>query len=118
MSLYCIILPSHFISLYTGDPVAEISVEMIRWYGGLLAVLGVILLRTLQLKDDRLLKPVIEGFLVGDIIHIGAGIYFLVKIQSAYFAIISMILISIFLGIIRIIWLQRNKRSPSAINQF
>ena len=49
--------------------ISPLALEMLRWYGGLLLVMTVILWRVLFYKSPEPLRIVLEAYLLGDIVY-------------------------------------------------
>lgn len=49
--------------------ITPLSLEMLRWYGGLLLVITIILWRALLSKNPETLRIVLEAYLIGDIVY-------------------------------------------------
>jgi hypothetical protein len=54
--------------------ITPLALEMLRWYGGLLLTITVILWRALFHKNPEILRIVLEAHLLGDIVYIIAQI--------------------------------------------
>jgi hypothetical protein len=112
VGLLCFIAPATFLVNFSPDLAPAPALEIVRWYGVLLGVLSVMVLRALPANDNRVLKPAIEALLFGDLAHMLASyLYFQVSpIWSMPF--IFMLGMSSFLAGVRIYWLYQIARTP------
>ncbi|MFW9925109.1 MAG: hypothetical protein ACFFDW_17700 [Candidatus Thorarchaeota archaeon] len=80
-----------------------LALEITRWYGILLFVITFILIGSLILGNNELVKIVLLGYLIGDFAQIAATIYLAVIINNWSFAILFTLIITLILIIFRII---------------
>ncbi|MFZ5879183.1 MAG: hypothetical protein ACOY0R_07425 [Chloroflexota bacterium] len=103
----CLIAPQGFIAQFSAEPLTAVGYEFIRWYGVLLWVLTVYVLRLLPLKDDRALAPAVEALLFGDLAHLVVSYLFFQAIPVWSFAFIVMLVFTTTLAVLRSIWVYR-----------
>lgn len=97
--------PAAFITQLSGQAASAPANEMARWYGVLICVMTWLLFRALQARGAAL-RLTLEAYLLGDVIHI------VVSVVSASAlgwtgAIVAGVVISILLGIARLICLWK-----------
>jgi len=104
VGLFCFFAPAIFLSNFSPVAPAQ-AVEIMRWYGVLLGVLAVMVLRALPTHDERVLKPAIEALLFGDVAHMAASYLYFQVMPVWSLAFIFMIGMSTFLASVRAYWL-------------
>ena len=77
-ALMCLIMPERFLAMFTPEPAGAIAEALVRWYGILLVVLTIIMVRALRNGSIDMLKPVMQAVLIGDVLHL-AGLWMLVE---------------------------------------
>jgi len=113
VAVLCFFFPAVFLTQYaSGVPPA--GVEIVRWYGVLLSVLAVVMLRALAARDDRVLKPAVEGLLFGDLAHLGACGFYFVAVPVVSFPFVLMVVSSVLLAGVRVAWLVVDYRDRHA----
>lgn len=105
--LFCLVAPASFVAQFTTQTLPPVPLEFIRWYGVLLWVLTVFVLRILPQNDNRLLAPAVEALLIGDLIHL-ITVYLFFRVRPVWsFAFIIMLFFTITLAILRGVWVYR-----------
>ncbi len=110
-AVLAIFAPALFLSQFTPAPQSDVAVEMMRWFGGLMVVLTWVGWRILRGGDNRALSWMLEGFLVGDIVHLFILLQFLRVIGGFPFSAIFDILATVSLGISRALFLWMTRKS-------
>jgi hypothetical protein len=112
VGLLCFFSPATFLGNFSPNLAPAATLEIMRWYGVLLGVLAVMVLRALPANDNRVLKPAIEALLFGDLAHLVATyLYFqVVSVWNAQF--IFMLCMTILLACARIYWLYQIAQVP------
>ena len=109
-AVLAIFAPALFLSQFTPAPQSDVAVEMMRWFGGLMVVLTWVGWRILRGGDNRALSWMLEGFLVGDIVHLFILLQFLRVIGGFPFSAIFDILATVGLGISRALFLWMTRK--------
>ena len=109
-ALFGIFAPAAFLSQFTPAPKSDVAIEMMRWFGGLMTVLTWVGWRILRSGDNRALSRMLEGFLVGDIVHLVILLRFIQVIGGYPSAVIFDILITISLGVSRALYLWQTRK--------
>jgi hypothetical protein len=110
VGVMCFFLPATFVSQFSQASIPPANLELTRWYGVLLWVLAYAMLRVLPMKDERVMKPVVEALLFGDVTHLAASYLFFRAVPVWSFSFIFMIGMSTFLACVRISWLVLYRR--------
>lgn len=115
VALLCFFSPATFLVNFSPSLAPAPALEIVRWYGVLLSVLSVMVLRALPANDDRVLRPSIEALLFGDLLHLVASYLFfqVVPVWNAQFFL--MIGMTIFLASVRITWLYLLSKTPKHV---
>lgn len=71
-ALICLIVPQRFLTMFTAEPAGAIAEALVRWYGVLLVVLTIIMVRALRNGGIDMLRPVMQAVLIGDVLHLAA----------------------------------------------
>lgn len=101
--ILCIFFPRFFLNQFVENTNELLALEITRWYGILLFVITFILIGSLILGNNELVKIVLLGYLIGDFAQIAATIYLAVIINNWSFAILFTLIITLILIIFRII---------------
>jgi len=104
-AVFCFFFPAVFLGSFASN-VPAAAVEIVRWYGVLLAVLAVVVIRALPSRDDRVLKPALEGLLFGDLAHLAACVLYFQVVPAVTFPFLAMVALSVVLAGCRITWLS------------
>ena len=102
--------PPLFVAAFTSQTVTGMPLELIRWYGVLLFVLVYLELRALRSGSDVLLRVILEGLLVGDLIQLVTFLWRAPATETWTPALIFTIVVTIALATARIVWLTRHPR--------
>ncbi len=105
--LLCLAAPAMFVAQFSTDALPPVPLELIRWYGVLLWVLTFAVLRILPFKDNRMLFPVVEALLFGDLVHLVATYLFYQTRPVWNFSFIIMLFFTLSLAILRSVWVYR-----------
>lgn len=111
VGLIAMIAPAWFLSNFSPVTIPTVPLELLRWYGVLLIVLGYAMLRALPSGDERAVALFVEALLVGDILHLIASVMFLRAGGAVNLAVVFMFAMSIFLAGVRVVWLRGRSRS-------
>jgi len=111
--LFCFVFPAAFVTQFTA-PLSPAGTEFLRWYGVLLLVLAVFMLRALRTRDDKVLKPAVEGLLAGDLAHLGASVFWFLQVGTVNLGTVVMVVLSAALAAGRIAWLALGYREKGA----
>lgn len=114
VGVLCFFLPSVFVSQFSPASIPAANVELTRWYGVLLWVLAYAMLRVLPMNDNRVMQPVVEALLFGDLAHLAASYLFFRAVPIWSLAFVFMIGMSTFLACMRIYWLVLFRRQVKA----
>lgn len=114
VGILCFFLPAAFVAQFSAVAIPPVSLEVVRWYGVLLWVLAFAMLRVWPMRDDRVMQPVVEALLFGDLAHLAASWLFFRAIPVWNFPFIFMIGMATFLACVRIYWLVRHPRPARA----
>lgn len=88
------------------DPVPPYIVSTFQWFAVLLIVITYILARTLVSGDERALRHVLEGYLIGDIIYVGVQVSFVNQIGAGWTGnAIFGVGVTLFLIVVRVLYL-------------
>jgi len=98
--------PAAFIAQFSDTPAPTLASEMARWYAVLLFVIAYLLYRALRTRGT-VLTIVLQALLIGDVIHIVAAVVTANALGRWPLVVIASIVISIVLGVIRVICLWR-----------
>ena len=99
-------MPAAFLGQFSSEPAPAFAIEMTRWYGVLIAVLTYMLIRGLMLRGTTL-KVTLEALLFGDVIQIIVSFVTANALGTWTPNVIMSIVISIILGIVRLICLWK-----------
>ena len=113
VGIMCFFFPAAFVAQFSHAAIPAANLELTRWYGVLLGVLAYAMLRVLPMKDDRVLQPVVEALLFGDLAHLAASALFFRAVPVWSFSFIFMIGMSAFLAGVRTYWLILYRRRKS-----
>jgi hypothetical protein len=98
----CLIVPARFMSLFSTAAGGEIEHALIRLVGGMLIAVSVILIQALRVGSIEAIRPVIQGYLVGDVLFL----YGLVMLAQAagMWTIMSIVIaaVTVLLALVRI----------------
>lgn len=111
VGIFCFFFPAGFVNQFYSTGMAEIPLELTRWYGVLLWVLAYIMLRVLPKHDNRILAPVVEALLFGDLTHLAATWLFFHARPVWDFPFIFMLGMSCFLAFTRTVWLWQHYKA-------
>ncbi|MDX9990446.1 MAG: hypothetical protein RBS68_00225 [Anaerolineales bacterium] len=116
VGIFCFFVPAGFVGQFFPGAMEQTPLELTRWYGVLLWVLAYAMLRILPLREDRMLFPLVEALLFGDLAHLAASGLFFQARPILDFPFLFMLGMSIFLAIVRIVWLIKyhRKQQPAA----
>ena len=104
-ALLALLAPALFLAQFTSEPFSVAADEFARWYGVLLVVLALVLLAALREGSDRLLRPVIAAYLVGDALQIAVAIRLGMAIGGFAPAVHAAIWLSVAYAAVRIYYL-------------
>jgi len=108
-ALAALFFPAKFLGQLTSEPLPVAAVEFVRWYAVLLVVLSLVLLAALRDGSDRVLRPVVAAYLLGDALQIAVAIR-LGEAAGAYpLAAHAAIWTSVFYAIARLLYLRRSR---------
>lgn len=110
--LFTFFAPGRFVATFSPETVPAVPLEFIRWYGVLLFVLAYVVIRALVSRNDETLKVLVEGLLLGDLIHLVAIGFFLRAGAAMNISVGFMIFTTVSLAIIRSLWLVTFNRQP------
>jgi hypothetical protein len=110
VGIFCFFFPAGFVEQFYPGGVAAIPLELTRWYGVLLWVLAYAMFRVLPMRDDRVLAPVVEALLFGDLAHLAATWLFFQARPIWDFPFVFMLGMSCFLAATRTVWLAQRQR--------
>ena len=110
--LFTFFAPDRFIANFTTDTLPAVPLEFIRWYGVLLFVLAYVVIRTLLNGNNETLKVLVEGLLLGDLIHLVAIGFFFRAGAALTLSTGFMIFTTVSLAVIRTLWLLQVNRQP------
>lgn len=113
IGLVCWLVPGWFAGQFASG-LPPVTLEFVRWYGVLLLVLAVVMLRALATRDDKVAKPAVEALLVGDLAHLGASVFWFAQIGLVNLGTILMVVLSMALAAARIAWLVIDHREKGA----
>jgi len=113
VGLYCFFFPAAFVAQWAPASVPAAAVELTRWYGVLLGVLAYAMLRVWPMKDDRIMQPVVEALLFGDLTHLAATAFYFHVVPVWSLGFIFMLGMSTFLACVRIAWLVLYRRKKA-----
>jgi hypothetical protein len=102
--------PGWFLSNFSSQTIPPVPLELLRWYGVLLFVFAYVMLRALPSGNVQAVAFLVEGFLLGDIVHLVASVLFLRAGGVVNLAVVFMFAMSTFLAGVRIFWLTRYYR--------
>lgn len=101
-ALVCLLLPGRFIGMFTAEPAGAIAEAFIRWYGVLLIVITYIMFRALRNGSYEVLKPVVQGYLIGDVLHLGVTWMLVDAAGSWSLGAWGSIILTVLLGAVRV----------------
>jgi hypothetical protein len=98
----CLILPARFMSLFSPAAGSETEYALIRLVGGMLIAVSVILIQALRVGSIEAIRPVMQGYLVGDVLFL-YGLVTLARAAGAW-TIMSIVIavITVLLALVRI----------------
>jgi hypothetical protein len=89
--------------------------ESFLWFGTLLIVITYIMARALFTHDDRALRYILEGYLIGDFVYIGAEIAFINAIGGLWTPMaIAGLVITLILITARILYLWETRKPANS----
>lgn len=106
---FALLFPAAFLGQLSSDPLPTVAVEFVRWYAVVLVVLSLVLLASLREGSDRVLRPVIAAYLVGDGLQIAVSIRLGAAVGAYGIAVHAAIWTSVFYAIARIYYLARTR---------
>ena len=115
VGILCFISPATFLVNFSPTLAPAPALEIIRWYGVLLGVLSVMVLRALPANDDRVLRPAIEALLFGDLVHLVASFLYFRVMPVWNLQFIFMLAMTVFLASVRTYWLVQVARTPQPV---
>jgi len=98
--------PAKFLGAFSTEPASAAAIEMTRWYGVLICVLTYLLVRGLQQRGPAL-RVALEALLVGDVIQIAVSFVTANALGGWPFNVILSVVVSVILGIVRIVCLWK-----------
>ena len=98
--------PSKFLGAFSAEPASTAALEMTRWYGVLICVLTYLLVRGLQQRGPAL-RAALEALLLGDAIQIVVSFVAANALGGWPFNVLLSVVVSIILGIARIVCLWK-----------
>ena len=112
--------PGWFLSNFSSQTIPAVPLELLRWYGVLLFVFAYVMLRALPSGNQQAVAFLVEGFLLGDIVHLVASVLFLRAGGAVNLAVVFMFVMATFLAATRTYWLTRyygarSKRAPGIL---
>ena len=106
---FALLFPSGFLGQLTTEPLPVAAVEFVRWYAVVLVVLSLVLLAALRDGSDRMLRPIIAAYLLGDALQIAVAIRLGEAVGAYPLAAHAAIWTSVFYAIARVLYLQRSR---------
>ena len=101
-AIYCLLLPARFIAMFAAEPAGAIAEAFIRWYGVTLIVIVYVLFRALRNGSLEALRPVLQGLLIGDVLHLAVTWMLADAVGGWNQAIIATVITTVFFGGARI----------------
>lgn len=114
--LICFFIPGWFVSNFVPQPVPALALEMTRWYGVLLFVFAYVMVRALRADHPFTITILVEGFLLGDIVHLVASVLYVIAGGLFNMPVFIMFGMSIFLACVRTYYLVNYYRGEKTFS--